>query len=232
MALDLDASAANRVFIRSNSLDTEWAFDVDIGGTTAAPRVDGVATLVRGDITMVGERFELEQARINFDGDPREATIDLTARRDSADIAVTIHVTGTAESPKIELSSTPSYPQDEVLAHVLFGRATSELTPLEAAQLASALASLTSGGGGFDLLGPLRETLGVDRLGVRGDGAGGALVSGGRYIAEDVYLEVASTPTGLAQASIEWELRPRLELVSRFGLGRDSAVSLRWRKDY
>jgi autotransporter translocation and assembly factor TamB len=43
---------------------------------------------------------------------------------------------------------------------------------------------------------------------------------------------VASTPTGLAQAAIEWEIRPRLELVSRFGMARENSVSLRWRRDY
>jgi translocation and assembly module TamB len=231
LKLALAVSASRRLFIRTNGLDSEWALDLDVMGTTAAPRLEGEATLVRGDLTIAGERFDLERATITFDGRAADAEIDLTATRDAADLTVTAHVTGTAEQPKIELTSSPPYPQDEILARVLYGRSASELTALEAAQLAGALASL-AGGGGFDLLGPLRQTLGVDRLAVRGDGAGGALVSGGRYIAEDVYLEVGSTPTGLAQASIEWEIRPRLELVSRLGVGRDSSVTLRWRRDY
>jgi translocation and assembly module TamB len=219
------------VFIRSNSLDTEWSFDAAITGTTAAPVVRGTASLVRGDLVLAGERFSLDQARITFDGDVRNAAIDLTARRESADISVTARITGTAEAPVVALTSIPAYPEDEIIARVLYGRSTSELTALEAAQLASALASL-AGGGGVDLLGPLRETLGIDRLSVGPSASGGTLVSGGRYLAEDLYLEVASTPTGLAQAAIEWEIRPRLELVSRFGADRDASIALRWRKDY
>jgi translocation and assembly module TamB len=228
--LDIRATSERRVFIRTNSLDTEWGFDVTIGGTTAEPRVEGTASLVRGDITLAGEVFEFRQSQIVFDGDPRQAQIDFTAQRESADITVTARVTGTAEKPEIALSSSPSYPQDEILARMLFGRTRSDLSPFQAAQLASALASL-AGGQGFDLLGPLRETLGVDRLGVNSvDGR--ALLSGGRYLAEDVYLEVSGGATGLAEAAIEWEIRPRLELATRFGIARDTSVSIRWRKDY
>jgi translocation and assembly module TamB len=231
LALDLKITADRRVFIRSSSLDTEWSFDVAIGGTTAAPDLNGTATLVRGDLVLAGERFTLDQARITFDGDVGDAAIDLTARRDNADLSVTARITGTASQPVVRLSSTPAYPEDEIIARVLYGRSSSELSALEAAQLAAALASL-AGGGGLDLLGPLRQTLGIDRLSVGSSADGGALVSGGRYLAEDLYLEVASTSTGLAQAAIEWELRPRLELVSRFGAGRDATIALRWRKDY
>ncbi len=146
---------------------------------------------------------------------------------------MTVRVTGTPEAPEIALESTPSYPEDEILSRMLFGSASSELSPLQAAQLANALASLTGGGGGgVDLLGPLRQTLGIDRLSVGAGEEGRALVSGGAYLAEDVYLEVSSSATGLAEASIEWEIRPRLELASRFGFGRDSTISLRWRRDY
>lgn len=229
--LALGVSAPRRLFIRANGLDSEWSLDLDIGGTTAAPRLDGEARLVRGDITIVGERFDLEAATITFDGPAADAEIDLRATRTSSAITVTAHVTGTAEQPSIALTSSPSYPQDEILARVLYGRSTSELTPLETAQLAAAVASL-AGGGGFDLLGPLRQSLGVDRLELSGDGSGGAMLTGGRYIAENVYLEVGSSPTGLGEASIEWEIRPRLDLVSRFGVGRDSSVTLRWRRDY
>jgi autotransporter translocation and assembly factor TamB len=111
---------------------------------------------------------------------------------------------------------------------MLFGSGTSELTAFEAAELANAVGSLA---GGTDILTPLRETLGIDRLRLGSTEAGGALVSGGRYLARDVYLELASG-AGLAEASIEWEIRPRLELATRFGLGTDSTVTLRWRKDY
>jgi len=83
----------------------------------------------------------------------------------------------------------------------------------------------------LDLLDPLRRMLDLDRLNV-GAGEDGGILSGGTRLADDLRLDVSTSATSLAQASIEWEIRPRLELVSRFGFGRDSSVALRWRREY
>ena len=46
-------------------------------------------------------------------------------------------------APKITLSSTPPLPQDEVLSYLLYGTRTASLGPLEIAQIAATLASLS-----------------------------------------------------------------------------------------
>jgi translocation and assembly module TamB len=71
---------------------------------------------------------------------------------------------------------------------VLFGRSASQLSPFEAAQLAAGVAAL-AGGGGFDVIGNLRELAGLDRLSFGGE-ASGLTVAGGRYITDNVYLEI------------------------------------------
>ncbi|MGD2131471.1 MAG: translocation/assembly module TamB domain-containing protein [Maricaulaceae bacterium] len=229
--LDVGLQADRRVFLRTQGLDSEWAFDATVRGTTTDPALSGVATLVRGEFDIAGERFEFDEAQITFDDNLADTAIDLTARREAQALTVIARITGTVSDPSISFESEPSYPEDEILSRMLFERSTTDLSALEAAQLASALSQL-AGGGGFDLLGPLREGLGIDRLSLGSGEEGGALLTGGRYLSDDVYLEVGSTPTGLAEAAIEWEIRPRLEFVTRFGAGRDSTVSLRWRYDY
>ena len=154
-----------------------------------------------------------------------------------------IRIEGTAAKPRITLTSTPVLPADEVLSQVLFGSSASQLSPLDAATLASAAASL-AGGAGFDITANLRSFAHLDRLTFGGD-TPGAIVSGGKYVTNNVYVEIAGSPTGPA-GYVEWRVRKNLSVVSRLGGGptvspanqtpintsNDSQIEMRWRKDY
>jgi translocation and assembly module TamB len=154
-----------------------------------------------------------------------------------------IRIAGTAAKPTITLTSTPVLPRDEVLSQVLFGASASQLSPLQAAQLASAVSGLASGGG-FDVIGGLRNFAHLDRLGISDTPTvGGTLVggkyvyntattvSGGKYITDKVYLELIGGREG-SGAQVEWQVRKHVSLVSRVTSQGDSQVSVRWRKDY
>src|SRR5690606_24038596 len=118
--------------------------------------------------------------------------ITLRAEYKTSDLTAVISVQGPISKPEIKLTSNPNLPQDEILARILFGSAVHQLSALEAVQLGSAVSSLSSGGGGFDVFGKARGLLGLDRLsvGLGGEnGEGGNLVTGGKYITKNVYLE-------------------------------------------
>jgi translocation and assembly module TamB len=116
-----------------------------------------------------------------------------------------------------------------VLSQVLFGRTASQLTPLEAAQLASALASLATGGG-LDVLGGLRELAGLDRLALGGDVEGQATVSGGKYVTDDIYLELTGGGRNGPTAQVEWRVRRNFSIVSTVGSRGDARLSIRFRR--
>lgn len=229
-ALNLTLNADRRLFIRSSILTVEMGLDARVAGTTRNPEIYGEAFIIRGDATLAGQRFTFEEGTISFDGPPTSAQLDLTAQRDTGDLIAFINVTGTPQEPRINLSSEPELPQDEILSRVLFGRSASELSALEAAQLASALASLR-GGGGFDALGQLRSGLGLDRLAIA-QTSGGTVVSGGRYLTDDVYLELQSGGEAGAAAQIEWQALKNFSIISRFGSSENTGVSVRWQRDY
>ncbi|MGH6950176.1 MAG: translocation/assembly module TamB domain-containing protein [Vitreimonas sp.] len=228
--LDVRIRAPGRVVTRGRGVDAEWSLDLRLQGTARDPRLSGEARSVRGTLALSGQPFELDDARIVFDGDPMDAEIDLTARRDTADLTAYIHLTGTARDPEVTFTSDPALPEDEILPHVLFGRSVEDLSGLEAAQLAASLASL-SGRASLDLMGAARAAVGLDRFNVRQDAAGGFLVAGGVYLTRDVYLEVARTGLGQAQTRIEWTVRPRLVLITSFLGDGEQRVSLRWRRE-
>jgi translocation and assembly module TamB len=143
------------------------------------------------------------------------------------------------------LSSTPMLPNDEVLSQVLFGASASQLSPLEAAQLASALTSLASGGG-FDVIGGLRSFARLDRLALVGGATTGYSVAGGKYLGERIYVELAGGSRDASYAEVEYRITRNLSLVSRLAnqpaavtnttpgtvVQTGSSLSIRWRQDF
>ena len=228
--LNVRVRAPGRVFTRGRGIDAEWSLDMRLAGTAAEPRVFGEANIVRGQLALSGQPFDLQRGRILFNGNPMYARLDITAERDTADLTARINISGTATDPEVSLSSDPALPEDEILPQVLFGRSVEDLSPLEAAQIAAALASL-AGRSSFDLVDAARVAAGLDRFNVRQDESGGLLVAGGVYLTRNVYVEVARSGLGEAQTSIEWTVRPRLVLITSFLGNNDQRVSLRWRHE-
>ncbi|MEZ5955588.1 MAG: translocation/assembly module TamB domain-containing protein [Hyphomonadaceae bacterium] len=228
--LNVSITAPGRVFTRGRGVDAEWSLDMRLGGTAAHPLVFGTARAVRGTLALSGQPFEIEDALIEFNGDPLDARINMTAVRDTADLSARIRLIGTARDPEITFSSDPALPEDEILPQILFGRSVEDLSALEAAQLAASLAAL-SGRASLDLVDAARAAAGLDRFNVRQDENGGFLVAGGVYLTRDVYVEVARTGLGQAQTRVEWTVRPRLVLITSFLSNGDQRVSLRWRRE-
>jgi len=223
-------NAPGRIFTRGRGVDAEWSLNLRLQGDSRNPQVFGEARAIRGTLALSGQPFEIEDARIFFDGDPLDATIDMSAVRDTADLSARIRLTGTARDPEIAFSSDPPLPEDEILPQVLFGRSVEDLSALEAAQLAASLAAL-SGRASLDLVDAARAAAGLDRFNVRQDEDGGFLVAGGVYLTREVYVEVARTGLGQAQTRVEWTIRPRLVMITSFLGNGDQRVSLRWRRE-
>jgi translocation and assembly module TamB len=231
ITLDVDITAPRQVFVRGRGLDVELSLNAHVGGSVTAPDLSGAARVVRGDFEFAGRRFEFdERGSITLDENPRGIRLDLRAVREDPTLTAVVRVEGTAAEPRITLTSTPSLPQDEILAQVLFGRSASQLSGVEAAQLAAAVASLARGGG-FDVIGNLREFAGLDRLSFMGDASGGLSVAGGKYLSEDVYLEVIGGGREGPAVQVEWRVRRSLSILSRVTGQGDTRLSVRWRRD-
>jgi translocation and assembly module TamB len=244
VALDVALKAPRAVFLKGRGLNLELSLDAHVTGTTETPSLDGTAQVVRGDFDFAGKRFQFDsRGLVYLSTDAAKLRLDLTATRDDPSLTAVIRIEGTAAKPRITLTSTPVLPADEVLSQVLFGSSASQLSPLDAATLASAAASL-AGGAGFDITANLRSFAHLDRLTFGGD-TPGAIVSGGKYVTNNVYVEIAGSPTGPA-GYVEWRVRKNLSVVSRLGGGptvspanqtpintsNDSQIEIRWRKDY
>ncbi|RYF90362.1 MAG: translocation/assembly module TamB, partial [Caulobacteraceae bacterium] len=230
--LAIDLRAPRAIFVRGRGLDVEMSLDANVGGTTAKPLLSGTARVVRGEYDFAGKRFEFDdRGSVTLSTDPSKIRLNLTATREDPSVTAVIHVEGTAAKPEIRLTSSPQLPQDEVLSRVLFGSSAAQLSPFEAAQLASALAAL-AGGGGFDVIGNIRQLAGLDRLTIGGTELTGVTVAGGKYLTNDVYLELIGGGREGGAVQVEWRVRKNLSIVSRIAGGGESKLSVRWRRDY
>jgi translocation and assembly module TamB len=243
VGIDIALKAKKGILVKGRGLDVDMSLDARVTGTTAKPVLDGDARVVRGAYDFAGKRFEFDdRGVVHLSNDPNLIRLDLTATRDDPSLTAVIRIQGTAAKPKITLSSTPVLPNDEVLSQVLFGASASQLSPLEAAQLASALTAL-AGGGGFDVIGGLRNFARLDRLALVGGGATGVSVAGGKYLTDNVYVELAGGGRAGPSVQVEYRVTKALSLVSSLanqtpatqggGVYQGGAkLSVRWRHDF
>ncbi|MES2442585.1 MAG: translocation/assembly module TamB domain-containing protein [Pseudomonadota bacterium] len=234
--LDLRIRADNQIFISGMGLESEWRANVTIRGTSANPVIGGSATVVRGDYEFAGRRFELTKGTIRWEGrEISNPSIEIAASATTEGVTANLNVTGTAQLPRVSFTSTPSLPQDEVVARLLFGSSVTNLSATEAIQLAAALNSLRGTGGGLNPLGKLRSATGISRLRILAadDTTGrGTALAAGQYITDDIYIEVITDARGFTATQLEIALSRALSILSQTGSFGGSSVSVRYRKDY
>jgi translocation and assembly module TamB len=235
--LDLRVRAQNQVYVSGMGLESEWSADLKIGGTTATPTMVGRVELIRGTLSFSGQRFDVTRGLITFVGNrPPNPRIDLVASSTIKDVQVNINIGGTALSPQIAFTSSPALPQDEIMARILFGGSVSEISALQAIQLASSLNSLRGSGGGLNPLGKLRSATGLGRLRVLGADqttGRGTAVAAGFYLSRNIYLELITDARGFTATQIEIALSKALSVLSQMSTsGSGNNVNLRYRKQY
>jgi translocation and assembly module TamB len=145
-----------------------------------------------------------------------------------------VKVQGSALEPEISFTSNPSYPEEEILARLLFGGSITELSATDVLQLGSALASLR-GGGGMDPINRLRTAIGLDRLRiVSADPALGRATSiaVGKNIGRRFYVEIITDGRGYSATQAEFRITSWLSILGSIStIGRES-IEARASKDY
>ena len=187
-ALDLLISAPQRIFVRGRGLDMEMGGELRVGGTTANVVPSGGFELVRGRLDILGKRLTIAEANLRLEGD-FDPWLRVLASNESDGVTSSVLIEGNASEPEVSFVSQPELPEEEVLARLLFGRDLTSLSAFQAAQLASAVATL-AGKGGTGILGKLRQGFGLDDFDVSTNAEGETTVTAGKYISKNVYTEV------------------------------------------
>ena len=237
IGLDVHIQGSQEILVKGRGLDAEMGGDLHLSGTTDTPLVSGGFDLQRGSFSL-GNKLSFTAGRISFNGaglkNKIDPTLDFTAQSTVGSVTATLHITGLADAPQFELTSSPVQPQDEIMALLLFGAPATQLSAWQLAQVGATLAVL-GGVGGDGSLNPLvkiQKSLGLDRLTV---GAGttntatgpensGASIEAGRYISKRIYIEAKQSTAGTSQLEADVDLTKHLKLQTRLGNGTASSL--------
>lgn len=228
--LDVSVTAANRIFIRGRGLEAELGGALRLRGTTDDIIPDGQFNLIRGRLDILGQRLVLTEGRATLEGD-FDPTLFFVAETDADDVTVRIIVEGQASEPRIRFLSDPDLPEDEVLARLLFGRGIDTLSPLQAAQLASAVATL-AGQGGEGIVSRLRRNFGLDDLDVTTDDDGNVAVRAGAYLSDNVYTDVTVGGAGEAEVNLNLDLTPSITVKGGVDSEGETGLGVFFERDY
>ncbi|WP_417248367.1 translocation/assembly module TamB domain-containing protein [Celeribacter sp.] len=226
--LNLQVLAPDRIFIRGSGVDAELGGSLTLRGSTANLVPTGQFNLIRGRIALLGKRIDLDEGELALRGD-LDPTFRLSGVSEANDITVRITTSGRISEPELLLTSSPSLPQEEILAQLLFGRALSEISALQAARMAAAVAQLAGGGG---LSGSVREGFGLDDLDLSTTDDGETELKVGKYISDKLYTDVTVDSTGRSEINLNLDATDNVTVKGSVTSGGDTSIGVFFEKDY
>ena len=213
-AFDLDLTIrAERIFVRGRGLDAELGGALRLGGTTANVVPAGEFDLVRGRLDLLGQRFDFDEGSFSLQGD-FVPVIRLVAVTEADDDQLSIILEGELTEPELRIVSASGLPEDEAIARLLFGRDLRELSPLQAARLANAVAEL-SGRGGLGVIGDLREGIGLDDLDITSSEDGTLALRAGTYLTDNIYTDLSIDEDGQTEINLNLDVTDDVTVKGR-----------------
>lgn len=229
--LDVNIISNGRIKVTGRGLNASMNLNARVRGAFDNPVVAGDMSIARGRFDFLSKRFEFRESSVILRDDVMKSILSLEAVRQTPDLTAVVAITGTLDRPEIKLTSEPNLPEDEVLSRILFGRSPTQLSAIEAARLAAALTQL-SGGSGFDLFGSLENAVGLDTLEIGQNDTGQAQLTTGKYLSDNVYLEIRTAAEGTPGIAVEWQIRKNISLEAETLPDERQKLSVQWKRDF
>ena len=228
--LNIAISAPGRIFVRGRGVDAELGGSLLVGGTTDNILPSGQFTLIRGRIDILGKRLTIDEGLVQLQG-ALLPYVRFAASTESDGFTTTVLIEGEVSEPEIKFVSSPELPEEEVIAHLLFGRDLTSLSAFQALQLASAVATL-AGRGGEGIVSKLRSGFGLDDLDVISAEDGTTAVKVGKYLSEKVYTDVTVGGDGKTEINLNLDIRPGLTGRGTLESDGGTGIGIYFEKDY
>ncbi|MBB1498532.1 translocation/assembly module TamB domain-containing protein [Paracoccus sp. MC1862] len=228
--LDVTINAPNQVFVRGRGVDAELGGQIRLTGTARNVIPIGQLELIRGRVDLLGRRFDMTEGLIEMQGS-LVPVLRLVAETQQDGITTRIIIDGDLRDPEITFQSDPELPEEEVLSQLLFGRGIETISPLQAAQLANAVAVL-AGRGGEGLVGNLRNAAGLDDLDLATDDEGNISVRAGRYLSRNLYSDVSVDADGRSRINLNLDVNEAITARGSVASDGESTLGVFFERDY
>jgi autotransporter translocation and assembly factor TamB len=251
---ELKINIPRNTWLRGPELNAEISGALDfIQERTAKFSLFGTLNIIRGTYELYGKKFDIDNGRINFEGDLQKPQFELTAKhvfraatgdRDKRNLEVKI--SGELGNPKIEFRENGvTLDEKDALANLIFGvnfdqllydqrRGLESQTGNEASVLSSAAMGLISGLVSQELAKSLGRSLNLDLIEFQsGEDITKSSVLVGKYLTDNLFLSFGQEPEGRVVA-LEWELLKFLFLQAAHGgdENRKTGFDLIWKLDW
>ncbi|MBQ7584669.1 MAG: translocation/assembly module TamB domain-containing protein, partial [Desulfovibrionaceae bacterium] len=238
--INLAIKSPGKFLVDGFGLTSAWQTDLKVTGPLTNPLISGEISCVKGNLDFLNKDFVMEKGVVTLaGGNVANPIIDMLLTNTTADFTSHIRIAGTVKKLKLTLSSEPEMPQDDVLAHILFGRNANELGRYEALQLAAAVARMGSGLGSG--LNNPRKSLGMDVMRLKSGGnnngkddtgMSGMALETGKYLTDSLYVGVEQgAKEGSSAGIVQLEITPKLKLELR-SQQNNTKGSLNWKYNF
>ena len=154
----------------------------------------------------------------------------LVAETSNDELTVQIITEGRVSEPELTLSSSPQLPQEEILAQLLFGRGLSEVSALQAAQMAAAVATLTGKNDG--LAASIRNSFGLDDIDLQTSETGTSSLKVGKYLSEKIYTDVTINNEGQSVINLNLDATPSVTVKGSASSDGETGLGVFFERDY
>lgn len=233
LRLDLEIDAPHKVYIEGKGLQAQLEGNLHITGTYTDILASGTLRLLNGEYLFSGKVFNLTEGELICNARPTpNAYISLKGICDLPEVSVTALLRGPLSAPQLSFQSSPRLSISALLAQILFNKDISEISAIQALQLAQTVFSL-SNNAAPDVFEKIRKTLGIDRLTLitSENDPGKISLQIGKYLMQGVLLTLSQGAES-RNVAVEVELKQGIMLQAEMNENRQGKFSLKWHHHY
>jgi len=166
---DIAFHSSDSIHFNAGGLTSLWGGDFHLHGVNLNLLASGRLHLAKGQISLLGKTFQLNQGDISFSDKPgQEGLINISGTLNMNDVIITAQLRGTLNAPQLTLQSVPPMTTSDIFSLILVNKKVAEIKPMQAVQLARTIMamSVSSGWNFVDQIGSGLNILGIDTFDV------------------------------------------------------------------
>lgn len=182
---------------------------------------NGDISIREGSYEIYAQRLDVSNGKLIFFGNPTNPALDIRAYRTAGEIQAGLQINGTLRNMNSRLFSTPSLPENEILAILITGKSLQDINNQEQTNLVGAVASLgINRGQGF--ANAIGSELGLDSVQINSQvNLEQSTLGLGKYLTPDLFMQYE---IGLFEKesvlSLDYILNDRLRLEVQSGISQ------------
>lgn len=230
VSLRSPVDTSGNVVLRGKGISSEWEGELKL--KQPLQHATGSLTLTKGEYRLGSRNFTLMEGEIRCNGKSLDtAYLNLSGVLALEELTITATLCGPLNAPQLTFQSVPKLPTSSLMARILFDKDISQISTLQAIQLAHAIFNL-SGRGSSDLFDRVKKNLGIDALNVTAptQDVRQTALEVGWALAHGVMVTLSQS-MATSQVTVDLDLPYGLLLQAQTNVHKEGKFSLKWHRN-